>query len=363
MPRRMIYDRWIFLTTALLVVGGLFMIGSASNYFAMAYGQSPSALWWKHALHLVVGLVALIVMLKIPYAKLADGRLIGLLSVLCLGGLILVMAMPAILGSHRWIVLGPIKLQPSEFTKLFVVLFMAWVLSRKEERINDFWSVGLPTMIVVATLGFLVVIEPDLGSAVVLVAVAGVMIFAAGLSWRYVLGAAAVGAAAFVTGVLVEPYRMQRITGFIDPWADPRDTGFQLIQSLIAFGSGGLTGVGLGQGQQKALFLPAAHTDFIFSIVGEELGLIGSLSLLFAFLLLFWRGMRVALRSPDRFGFYLAFGLTNLLVIQALINMCICVGLLPTTGLPLPFISYGGSSLLSSMAAIGMLLNVSQHSA
>ena len=362
MPKRLIYDRWLFMTTALLVVGGLFMVGSASNYFAMEFGKNPSAFWWKHALHLLLGFGALVAALHFPYPRLADGRLMLLLLAGCVAGLTLVLAMPAAGGAQRWIPLGPLNLQPSEFAKLFVVLFMAFVLSRKEDKINDLWSVPLPCLMVVGTLAFLIVIEPDMGSAVMLVGVASLMIFVAGLRWSYALGFSALAAICLVVGIKIEPYRWERITAFVNPWADPHDTGFQLIQSLVAFGNGGLTGVGLGQGQQKAFFLPAAHTDFIFSIVGEELGLIGSMTLLLAFMTLFWRGIRASLRSPDRFGSYLALGLTSLLVLQGLINMCICVGLLPTKGLPLPFISYGGSSLLASMVAMGLLLNVSQHS-
>jgi len=215
---------------------------------------------------------------------------------------------------------------------------------------------------VVGVMALLVVVEPDLGSAVVPVVAASAMIFVAGLRWRYVLGSAALGAVAFMVAVVAEPYRVARVTTFLNPWSDPFDRGYQLCQSLIAFGNGGITGMGLGGGGQRALFLPAPHTDFIFSVVGEDLGLIGCGSLLVAFLLLFWRGLRAAMRAPDRFGFYLALGITCMLVLQGLINMGVCLGLLPTKGLPLPFISYGGSSLLVSMAAMGLLLNVSLHS-
>jgi cell division protein FtsW len=192
--------------------------------------------------------------------------------------------------------------------------------------------------------------------------VAGVMLFAAGLRWRYVAALSIAGAGAFAVGVALEPYRWQRVKSFLDPAAEPLGSGFQLNQSLLAFGRGGLTGTGPGHGTQKAYYLYAAHTDFIYSVIGEELGLIGCLALLVLFLVVFWRGVRAALRARDEFGFYLALGLTHLLVLQALINMCVCLGLLPTKGMPLPFISYGGSSLVSSMAAMGLLLNVSQHS-
>jgi cell division protein FtsW len=241
-------------------------------------------------------------------------------------------------------------------------VFLAHLLARREERIHEPWAVVIPSGLVIGGLSFLVVIEPDLGSAVLLAVVAASMLFAAGLGWRYVGGAACAGVVAFVVAVIAEPYRLDRIRGFLAPSTDVQGTNFQLQQSLIAIGNGGLTGIGLGHGQQKAFYLPAAHTDFIFSVVGEELGLIGTLLLLTAFLLVFWRGMRAVLRAPDRFGSHLALGITLLIVLQALINMCVCVGLLPTKGLPLPFISYGGSSLLMSMVATGVLLNVSQHS-
>jgi len=358
----MVYDRWLFFTAALLVVGGLFMVGSASNYVALDYGKSPSAFYLKHGVHMLVGLCALLAMLSFPYRKLDDRRLILLLVLGCAALLVLVLTMPAVGGARRWFPLGQIKLQPSEFAKLVTALFMAYMLSRKEDQVNDFWRVPLPCFSVVGLLAVLVVIEPDLGSAVMLVATACVMIFAAGLSLRAIAVVGGIGIVGFVAAVFAEPYRMQRIRAFLDPSADALGINFQLNQSLIAIGNGGITGVGLGQGQQKAFFLPAVHTDFIFSVIGEELGLIGTATLLVAFMILFWRGMRTAVGAPDRFGFYLALGITSLLVVQGLINMGVCLGLLPTKGLPLPFISYGGSSLLASMAGTGLLLNISQHS-
>jgi cell division protein FtsW len=358
----MAYDRWLFFTVGLLAVGGLLIVGSASNYVAMDYGNSPAAYYAKQFLHLGFGFVALIVMLSVPYQRLADRRVILGLLAGCLLSLIIVLGMPAAGGAQRWIPVGPLRFQPSEFAKLLTIVFMAFVLSRKEGQVNDLWKVPVPCFAVVGTMAFLVVIEPDLGSAVILVATAGLMIFVAGLNWRSIAVVSGVCTAALAVSVLTEEYRLARIKAFLDPSVDSLGSSFQLNQSLIAIGSGGLTGAGLGQGQQKAFFLPAVHTDFIFSVIGEELGLIGTLTLLVAFMLLFWRGMRAALRAPDRFGFYLALGVTNLLVLQALVNMGVCLGLLPTKGLPLPFISYGGSSLVASMAAMGLLLNVSQHS-
>jgi cell division protein FtsW len=328
----------------------------------MELGQNPSSYLWKHLLHMMLGAVALAATMSFPYHKLADGRIVVMLLIGCMVALILVLAMPEANGARRWFPIGPLKFQPSELAKLVTVLFVAFLLSRKEKRVNDFWAVPAPCFGVVFALAFLVVIEPDLGSAVMLVAVACVMVFVAGLSWKLIAAAGGIGVVGFAVSVLVEPYRLDRIRSFLDPSLDATGAGFQLNQSLIALGTGGWLGAGLGHGHQKAFYLPAAHTDFIFSVIGEELGLLGTGVLLLAFLMIFWRGMRAACRAPDRFGFYLALGITNLLVLQAFINMCVCVGLLPTKGLPLPFISYGGSSLLLSMAATGLLLNISQHS-
>ena len=362
MARRVSVDPWLVLLTAGLVCLGWFMVGSASNYLALEFGKSPSAFGWRHLLHLVLGCGALGMMLLFPYQRLARRWVVGSVVAFALGTLLFVLAMPEICHARRWIPIGPFNFQPSEFAKLAVVLYMAWMLSRKQEKVNDPRAVHVPCLMIVGTMALLTVVEPDLGSAVIPVMVAGVMIFVAGLQWRYAFGLTGFGALAFGVAVLAEPYRAARITRFVDPWADPLRHGYQLCQSLIAFGNGGLTGRGFGGGEGRALYLPAPHTDFIFSVLGEDLGLIGCLGLLTAFLLLFWRGLRTALRAPDRFGFYLALGITCMLVLQGLINMGVCLGLLPTKGLPLPFISYGGSSLMVSMAAMGLLLNVSLHS-
>ena len=362
MPRRMVVDHWLFLTTGLLLVGGVFMVGSASHYVAMSQGLHPYHYLLKHLVHLALGVAGLAVMLSFRYSRLSDRRVVMALLGLSLLALILVLAMPAVGEAHRWLRRGSFSVQPSEFAKLAGIVFMASILSRKEDRVNDLWAVPLPCLGTVGILAFLVAIEPDLGSAIMLAGTAFVMIFVAGLRWRYVGALAGVGLVGLALAVLAEPFRIERIRTFLDPSADARGSGFQLTQSLIAIGNGGLTGVGLGQGPGKALYIPAPHTDFIFSVIGEELGLVGTGIVLVAFLLLLWRGLRGAMRAPDRFGFYLALGITCLLVCQGLTHMGVCVGILPTKGLPLPFISYGGSSLLASMVAMGMLLNVSQHS-
>jgi cell division protein FtsW len=358
----MVFDRWLFFTTALLALTGLIMVGSSSNYVAMEYGKSPSAFLVRHVIHLALSFVVLWAALKIPYQRLSSRWLVLGAVAGCAVALLAVLAMPASGGAQRWIALGPLRLQPSEFTKLGVVLFLAYMLSKKEDRINEPATVLVPSLAVVGVLSALVLVEPDLGTVMMLAAVSFVMLFSAGLRWRYVGAAAALGIVVLAVGVALKPYRLERIKTFLDPSVDKLGASFQLNQSLIAVGSGGLTGTGLGQGRGKAFYIPAAHTDFIYSVIGEELGMLGTVGLLLAFLVVFWRGMRAATRAPDRFGFYLALGMTSLIVFQALINMGVCVGLLPTKGLPLPFISYGGSSLLASMAAIGLVLNVSLHS-
>jgi cell division protein FtsW len=362
MPRRLVADRWLFFTAGLLALAGVFLVGSASHYEATRLGGSPFALLLRHGVWLAVGVAVLAVAFRLPYPRLADRRLVLLLLCGSMAALVVVLFMPAAGGAHRWVRMGPFNVQPSEFVKLVVILYVAALLAAREERIHEARAVPGPVLAVVGTLAVLVAVEPDLGSAVMIAAVAFVMLFVAGLSWRHIGAASVLGAVLLVVAVLAEPYRLQRIRTFLQPGADPQNADYQLIQSLIAVGSGGLTGAGFGQGRQKAFFLPAAHTDFIFSVLGEEMGLIGAVLLLAAFLVLFWRGVRTALRAPDRHGFYLAMGVTSLLVIQALVHMGVCLGMLPTKGLPLPFISYGGSSLVATMAATGLLLNVSQHS-
>jgi cell division protein FtsW len=360
-PRRLVADRWLFFTAGLLAVAGLFLVGSASHYVAMGGGGSPFGYLAKHAVHLLVGLACMFGVMSIPYRRLQDPRLLRIALVVSVAALVLVRFMPAAGGAHRWFRVGPVTVQPSEFVKLVVLVFAAAVLAERHDRVNErgtLLRIGGWT----GTLAFLTAIEPDLGSAVMMVLVPAILLFVAGLRWRTIGYGAAAFVALFVVAVLAEPYRIARIRTFLAPDEDALGAGFQLTQSILAIGSGGVGGVGFGHGMQKAWFLPAAHTDFIYSVLGEEMGLVGCCLLLAGFLLLFWRGLRAALRAPDRFGFHLALGVTCLLVVQALIHMGVCLGLLPTKGLPLPFISYGGSSLVATLAATGLLLNVSQHS-
>lgn len=361
MAKRAIFDPWLLLITGLLGAGGLFMVGSASNNTALDLDLDASTYWWRHMAHLFVGCLAMLAMLSFPYQRLAHRWIVRGLLWFTLGTLLFVLSMPEICNARRWIPMFFFNFQPSELAKLTTVVYVASVLSRSHERVNELWNVLLPMMVGIGSMALLIVVQPDLGSAVIPIVTATVMIFVAGLRWRYLTAVAGIGSIGFVCAVFLKAYRLPRITHFLDPWSDPLDKGYQLCQSLIAVGNGGLTGVGFGGGGQRG-FLPAPHTDFIFSVVGEDFGLIGCSLLLAAFALLFWRGMRAAMNSQDRFGFYLALGITSMLVLQGLINMGVCLGMLPTKGLPLPFISYGGSSLLVSLTAMGLLLNVSLHS-
>lgn len=362
MPKRMVFDRWLFFSAGSLAVFGVFMVGSASNYVAMTSMESASGYLIKHLVFLSAGFAGLFAALSFPYQKLAARPVVLGSLLFTLAALVLVLAMPTRGGAHRWFFVGPVQIQPSECAKLAIVLFMAWMLSRKEERVSEFQAVGLPSMLVVGTACGLIVVEPDLGTAVIVGSTAFVMLFVAGLSWRWIAAAGTVGALGVLVAIIAEPYRLERVQAFLNPGTEALGSNFQLNQSLIAIGSGGWTGAGLGQGQQKAYYLFGAHTDFIYSVIGEELGMLGTVGILLTFLVIFWRGIRAAWRAPDRFGFYLALGVTSMIVVQALVNVGVCVGLLPTKGLPLPLVSYGGSSLVVSMTAIGVLLNVSQHS-
>jgi len=355
------YDPWLFVTGLLLVLGGLLLVGSSTSYMALREWQDPSTLFLRRAIHTAIAILVFGVALKLPYKRLAEEKWLRILFWVCLGLLVLVFFMPAQNGAHRWIILGPVRFQPSELSKLFVVLYVAFKLSRRKRSINDLSETVRPCVLIVGLLAVLVLAAPDLGSTAVLVAVPVVMIFTAGLHWKYLFRAGALGAVGIAVALIVAPYRLARVREFVEWVFGISPPPYQLEQSLIAVGSGGLVGRGPGGSIQKAFFLPASHTDFIYSILGEELGMLGALALLVAFLLLFVRGIRTTMRTEEPFGSFLALGLTCLIVGQGLLHMAVCLGMLPTTGLTLPLISYGGSSLVISMAALGLLINVSQY--
>ena len=309
-----------------------------------------------------MGLAAMFIAMRIDYERYRDPRLILSLVGLTLMALVAVLIVgPKINGTHRWFAVAGIGIQPSELAKLAIILFTAAVLERRMERIEEpTYALG-PIVVVLVPMLVLIMRQPDYGSSVVMLAIVAAMVFAAGLPWRY-LASATLGIVPVVAaGAMFSDYRLRRLTAFLDPWGDRLKDGYQLVQSLIAVGSGGLTGNGLGDSVQKLGYLPYAHTDFIYAVVGEELGLAGTSVLLVCFCVIAWRGLRTASRAPDAFGSFLALGLTAMIAVQAFVNMSVVLGLLPTKGLTLPFISAGGSSLIISLAGMGVLLNISQR--
>jgi cell division protein FtsW len=264
-------------------------------------------------------------------------------------------------GTRRWFGVGGLGIQPSELAKVACVLFAALMLERRMHRIDELSYSVLPIAIVVGAMVGLILLQPDFGTAMSLLIISAVMVFAAGLHYRYFVGAA-LAVLPIVYVVLVSaPYRRRRLMAFWDPWADPLGDGFQIIQSLIAVGTGGVFGKGVMAGVQKLFYLPEPHSDFIYAVIAEELGLIGATVVLVCFGVIAWRGLRIAMRAEDTFGAFLALGLTTMIVVQAFVNMSVVLGLLPTKGIPLPLVSAGGSSLLINLLGAGMLLNISQH--
>lgn len=358
-------DRWLFGVATTLSLFGALMIFSASAVMAQQnYGDAYLFLT-RQAIWLVVGFVAMLALWRLPYQRLAHpGVVFGSLSVAVLL-LAAVFVLDKTHATHRWLRVGPVGFQPAEFAKLAVVIYLSWLLAWRTESgttaVNHLVRTLVPGLGPVLLLAAMVVAEPDLGTAAELFLIALAMLFLAGLSARWV-GAALLAAAPTLYALIVfEPYRYRRLTAFLHPEADPRGHGFQLLQSLIAVGSGGLTGYGLMAGRQKLFYLPEAHTDFIFAVICEELGWLGAVFVLGLFAIYAWRGLRAAAWAPDRFGRFLAFGVTTMVVAQALINMSVVLGLVPTKGIPLPFVSYGGSNLVVVLMGTGILLSISRQ--
>ena len=263
-------------------------------------------------------------------------------------------------GSRRWLRLGPLSFQPAELAKLALVVYLATFLARKRDELHDFWRGIVPPLAVGGTLAGLVLLQPDLGNCLTLLVLTVGLLFLAGARTRWLAMLAVPALPLAVLAVWMAPYRMRRVFAFLDPWQDPRGSGFQIIQSWLALGGGGTFGRGIGESKQKLFYLPEAHTDFIFAIIGEELGFAGATLVVLLFAVLIWRGLRIGLHAADPFGAYLALGITVLVATQTLVNLGVVTGLLPTKGLPLPFLSFGGSALLMTMVATGVLLNISQ---
>jgi cell division protein FtsW len=363
MSRRLSFDTWLFATATLIVVLGLVMIYSASAMIAtQRFGHGAYFFLIRQGVFLAAGALTMTFLMHVNPALLQDKRVLHTSLALVALGLIIALFQSPINGTHRWITLPWFNLQPSEFAKPAMILFLASYLARREERVNELTGTLLPMGFLLALYSGLILLGRDFGTATTLILVACAMIFAAGVSWRYIAVSSLAVVPALIYFAGSAAYRRERLLTFLNPEADPQGKGFQPMQSLIALGTGGFDGLGIGNGRQKLFFLPEPHTDFIFSIIGEELGFIGAVLLLAAFAVLAWRGFRIARLSQNRFAFYAALGCTVMIVIQALINVSVALCLLPTKGIPLPLVSYGGSSLIVSLMAVGLLLNFSQQS-
>jgi len=363
MPQKLQIDRWLFSATVGLALFGVVMVYSASAMIAQQENHSQFFYLGKQALWTSIGFVAMFVAMRFDYQQLNSRWIVYGLFALTLLLLVAVFGFSPINGARRWIKLRGFSIQPSEIAKLSLTLFLARFLQRRVGDETSFWRTFLPCFFVLGIVAGLIAKEPDLGTALMLAIICFTVCFAAGVRPMHLVYAV-VPAILFVGKMLIfTPFRMKRLAAFIDPWADAQGTGYQVVQSLIAVGSGGAHGLGFAQGRQKLLFLPFAHSDFIFAVVGEELGLVGASIIVFVFAIFLWRGMRAALRAPDRFGMLLGIGIVIGIVAQALLNMSVVLALVPTKGIPLPFISYGGSSIVPTLAGVGILLNISQYSA
>ena len=361
MARTLKYDRVLFIATLLLICASIIMVYSASALVALERYQQSDLFVTKQVMWAVMGLAVLGVAMRVDYRTYRSDAFVWVLIGLVALTLVGVLFSAPVNGTRRWFGFGGLGIQPSEFAKLVCVLFTALVLERRMHRIDELSYSLLPIGVVVGTMVVLILLQPDFGTAVSLLVIVAIMIFAAGLHYRYFVGAMLVSLPAIYLVLVSAPYRRRRLLAFWDPWADPLGDGFQIIQSLIAVGTGGIFGRGLMDGVQKLFYLPEPHTDFIFAVIGEELGLVGTTVTLACFCLIAWRGLRITMRAPDSFGSFVALGLTAMIVVQAFVNMSVVLGLLPTKGIPLPLVSAGGSSLVISLLGMGVLLNISQH--
>lgn len=355
-------DRFLWIVTLTLVGFGIIMIYNASSVIALKQHGAAGYFLFRQAIWAGIGITALYVVSRLHYRIWQKGVLI--VTVMSLLALVMVL-MPRygqeINGASRWIQLGPVSFQTSEFAKFGLVIYLAHYLTKGSEKLGHFIGGLFPALFVVGVALVLILQQPDLGTAVCLGLVAFSMLFIGGARFKH-LSYMVLGSMPLLAYLILgTAYRRQRFLTYLDPWQDSSNTGFQITQSYLAFGSGGVSGVGLGAGNQKLFFLPHPHTDFIFSVIGEELGLIGSLAVMLGFVLLIWRGFALANHVSDPFGKYLAFGITLMIGVSALFNMGVATGLLPTKGLTLPLISYGGSSLVAYLMGIGILLSIARH--
>jgi cell division protein FtsW len=361
MAKRVSVDRWLFTVTMLLVFVGLVMVFSASAVMAKDKYGSPYAFLLRQLLWAVAGLVAMVVAMRVDYRRYRSPAVVFSLMGLTTLLLISVFFLDRSHNTHRWIRWGGFSLQPSELAKPVLILFLAYFLEGRTRSMDDWRNTLLPAAAPVLVFLGLIVLQPDLGTAIACSGIAACILFVAEMRMRYF--GYAFGAALLPLYLLIfhVSWRRGRILAFLNPYADRQGTGFHIIQSLIAVATGGVTGTGLMEGKQKLFYLPEPHTDFIFAVTAEELGLVGAMFVVTLFAIFLWRGMRASWRTEDIFGRYLAVGITSMVVLQAFINISVVLGMMPTKGIPLPLVSYGGSSLFVTLACVGVLLNITKQ--
>jgi cell division protein FtsW len=355
-------DYILLIVTLTLLAVGLIMVYSASAVWAEYKFHDSFFFAKRQMLFAGVGIAAMFLIMNVNYWTWRTHA--KTILIVCFVLLILVL-IPGVgnvrNGSRSWIGVGAFSIQPSEFMKLAMIAFLAKYLSERQKLITSFTKGLIPSLGLAFAAFAMIMLQPDLGTGTVMMGTCVVMIFIAGARISHFAALGLMGVAGFVGLIISAPYRMKRITSFLDPWSDPLGSGFQIIQSLYAIGPGGLFGLGLGESRQKFFYLPEPQTDFIFAILSEELGFIGGSFVLLLFSLLLWRGIRIALGAPDLYGSFLAVGIIAMVAIQVMINIGVVTGLMPVTGITLPFLSYGGSSLTLMLMAIGVLLNISRY--
>lgn len=351
----------IFAITVILICIGVIMIYSASSIYAAERYKDGFFFLKRHLSFLAIGTILTFLVMCMDYRSLQKYAKPLLIIAFILLVLVLIPGIGReVSGARRWFRFKFLSFQPSEFALLAVIIYVAAFISRKEEMIKSFIRGFLPPMMVLGGISLLILLQPDLGTTVSLAVVVIIMLFVARVRLTYVVSMLLASIPVLSVLILSAPYRRARILAFLNPWADPKGVGFQIIQSQIALGSGGLFGCGLGHSKQKLFYLPAAHTDFIFSIIGEELGLVGTIAVIVLFMVFIHLGIKIIKNAPDRFGFFLSLGLLSMICFRIIVNIGVSCGLFPTKGLPLPFISYGGSSFIFDMVAVGILMNVAR---
>ncbi len=361
MARELRYDRALLVVTLAMLAAGIVFILSSSGVLALRSKGNPNYFLVRQAVWAVVGLVVMLGATKLKLDLLKRRRVVLALVGIELLMLLATLAMPRINGSHRWLRAGPLSAQPSEAAKLVLIIFGAYLLERMEREKRTWVQTGVPLGIVAGLMGVIILLQPDLGTVVVLCVITLTMLFAGGFPVKWLATAALSGVLILGALMMMSSYRRARLMTFMNPGHDPKGAGFQIRQSLIAVGSGGLTGKWLGGGSQKLMFLPEPHSDFIYAMIGEELGMIGTFGVLGLFLAFGFLGLRAIRGSPDAFYGYLAAGIVSWIFFQGIIHIYVTLAMLPAKGLPLPLMSYGGSSLVVGLGGVGLLLNVSQY--